>query len=206
MKLVKNKIINEVLEWVICFAIAYVIYLVINWLFGTISGVKQTSMHPTIQNGERVVVARRVIYNKEIKKEDIVTLVAPDGEAKEDSVCATYDIKTGFSKFVYDILEIGKTSYIKRVIAVAGDHIYIDDTGKVYINDNLLEEEYLPQDTLTPRLGTFYDVIVPEGYVFVMGDNREVSKDSREFGCVPLDKIEGVVHIRIWPLNKIGEI
>ena len=58
----------------------------------------------------------------------------------------------------------------------------------------------------TPRRGVFYDVQVPEGCIFVMGDNRTGSLDSREFGCIPLDKVEGRVSIRIWPLNKFGKV
>ena len=54
--------------------------------------------------------------------------------------------------------------------------------------------------------GMFTDIVVPEGYVFAMGDNRSVSADCRRFGCIPLEKIEGKVTIRFWPLNKFGTI
>ena len=67
----------------------------------------------------------------------------------------------------------------------------------------MLEEKYLPEGTITPITGDYYDLKIPEGYIFVMGDNRATSRDSREFGVVPLDKVEGIVHIRIWPLNKM---
>jgi signal peptidase I len=100
---------------------------------------------------------------------------------------------------------IGKISYIKRVIALEGEHLYISEKGEVYIDDKKLEETYLTEDT-TPRIGNVYDIVVPKGYVFVMGDNRDESKDSRTFGAIPLKKVEGKVGIRVWPLNKMGAI
>lgn len=206
-QMLKNKVLNEILEWVICFVIAYVIYVCINYFFGTIAGIKQTSMYPTAKEGERVIVGRRILYNKELERGDIVTLVAPDEELKkDDSIYAPYIERNGFEWFVYNVLEIGKKSYVKRVVAISGDSIKITEAGEVYLNGELLEEDYLVSDVTTPITGPYYDLVVPEGYVFVMGDNRAASKDSREFGVVPLDKIEGKVHIRIWPLKSWGEI
>ena len=66
-----------------------------------------------------------------------------------------------------------------------------------YLNDNVVTDGHG---------GVFTDLVVPEGYVFAMGDNRPGSGDCRRFGCIPLEKIEGVVTIRFWPLNKFGTI
>lgn len=203
----KNKVVKETLEWIVCFLIAYVIYVCINYFIGTIAGIKQTSMFPTAKEGERVVVGRRILYNHEIKRGQIVTISAPDDIAKDSAdVTATYIDRHGFNWFTYNVLEIGKKSYIKRVIAVGGDTLKITEEGTVILNGEVLEEKYLPEGTITPITGDCYDLKIPEGYIFVMGDNRATSRDSREFGVVPLDKVEGIVHIRIWPLNKIGEI
>ena len=73
------------------------------------------------------------------------------------------------------------------------------------MNDKELSEVYL-NGIKTPRRGDYYDVVIPKGYIFAMGDNREGSSDSREFGCIPLDKVEGRVSIRIWPLSEFGKI
>lgn len=203
----KNKVVKEIIEWVVCFLIAYVIYICINYFLGTIAGIRQTSMFPTAKEGERVIVGRRILYNHEVKRGQIVTISAPDNIAKDSSdVVATYIKRDGFDWFTYNVLEIGKKSYIKRVIAVGGDTLKITEDGRVVLNGELLEESYLPDGTTTPITGDYYDLKVPEGCVFVMGDNRAASRDSREFGVVPLDKVEGIVHIRVWPLNKIGEI
>lgn len=197
---------KELLEWVICFVIAYAIYLVLNYFIGTIAGVKQSSMYPTCKEGDRVVISRRVLFNKDINRKDIVIVEAPIDVESNDSIFAIYEDKKGLDYFTYKVMGLGKRSYIKRVIGLPGEHIFISEEGNVYINDEMLEENYLTQDLKTPRSGNYYDIQIPEGYVFVMGDNREGSKDSRELGLIPLEKIEGKVVTRIWPLNKLGKI
>ena len=145
---------------------------------------------------------------------DIITLEAPSDKLVDiddtDNVVARYDNEptNWFTKFTYYFLEIGKESYIKRVIALPGEHLEIKD-GKVYINGEELDEPYL-QDNVYTTAGDvnepFYDLVVPENCVFVMGDNRAGSTDSRAFGCIPLDKIEGTVWIRFWPFNLFGKV
>ena len=204
----KSKIMKEILDWLVCIVIAYILYLIINYFFGTVSGVKQSSMYPTAKQGDKVVISRRVIKKKTLKRGQIVTLEAPifgaGIEVKEN--IASYPDYKGINNFIYHVMGIGKKSYIKRIIALEGEHLFIAEDGKVYIDDNLLEEKYLDSSVNTIRSGEFYDLIVPEDCVFVMGDNREASADSRMFGAVPIDKIEGNVICRIWPLNKIGKI
>ena len=204
----KNKIVSEILDWVICIIIAYVLYLIINYFFGTISGVKQSSMYPTSKNGDKLIISRRVINPKKLERGQIVTLAAPIfevGMELKDNI-AFYPEYDGITKFAYNVMGIGKKSYVKRIVALEGEHIYISEDGKVYINDELLEEDYLVDDIKTIRSGDFYDLTVPEDCVFVMGDNREESADSRLFGAIPVEKIEGNVKCRIWPLNKIGKL
>lgn len=202
--MLKNNWIKEILEWVLCFVIAYVIYLVINYFIGTIAGVKQSSMYPTAKDGDRVVISRRVLFNKAINRTDVVILEAPIDVIDNQTNFAVFENKSGIGYFTYNIMGLGKRSYIKRVIGLPGEHLYISDTGEVYINDEIIDEPYLVEGLKTPRTGNYYDLEIPEGYYFVMGDNREGSKDSRELGLIPENKIEGKVVTRIWPLNKIG--
>ena len=93
-----------------------------------------------------------------------------------------------------------------------GEHVQIKN-GKVYINEKELDEPYLQDGIVTDVIGVeatggtpFDDFIVPENCVFAMGDNRNHSTDCRSFGCIPLEKIESTVAIRIWPLDKWGEV
>ncbi len=206
METKEKSVPREILSWVICIVSAFVIALLIKYFIFTPTLVRQGSMTPTILDGERVLINRLVrTFNMEIKRGDIVTLEKPSSEADETQI-AKYDTIRGLkNKFVYYVLELTKTSYIKRVIGLPGEHVYIAN-GEVYINDEKLDEPYLTEGLETPRRGVFYDVQVPEGCIFVMGDNRTGSLDSREFGCIPLDKVEGRVSIRIWPLNKFGKV
>ena len=87
-----------------------------------------------------------------------------------------------------------------------GEHVEIKD-GKVYINGEQLDEPYLQPGIVTDvRSNWLSDFVVPENCVFAMGDNRPDSTDCRAFGCIPLEKIESTVAIRIWPLNKWGPV
>lgn len=86
--------------------------------------------------------------------------------------------------------------YVKRIIAVAGDTIEIKN-GSVYVNDELLEEPYVHDKTLEGDRNVKYPLVVKEGQVFIMGDNREVSMDSRSFGVVGERQIKGKIRLRI---------
>lgn len=197
---------REAMEWILCLLAAFVIAVVIKYFIFTPTLVQQGSMTPTILNGERVLINRLVrTFKMPLFRGDIVTFERP--AATNSDGTAYYDDVSGFTDFVmHDLLEVTKVSYIKRVIGVAGDHVKITNTGDVYVNDQEQTESYLPDELKTPITGEFYDLIVPEGYIFVMGDNRNGSSDSREFGCIPLEKVEGRVTYRIWPLNKFGKI
>ena len=199
-------IIKEILEWVLCLVIAYVLYLIINYFVGTISGVKQVSMLPTTKENDRLIISRPTIFKRDLKYGDIVTFEAPledDLEVNENNI-ASYTEKTGIDSFFYNFMGIGKSSYVKRVIGLPGDHIVIGDDGSVYRNGEKLDEPYLNEQVTNKD--KYNDVVVPAGTVFMMGDNRLSSKDSRFFGCVPIEKVNGYVVIRVWPLNKIGKL
>lgn len=96
---------------------------------------------------------------------------------------------------------------VKRAVARAGDWVDIDDSGNVYVNNVLLNEPYIKEKALGDcNIELPYQV--PEGRIFVIGDNREVSIDSRNtaVGCVAEEQIVGKLIYRVWPLNRIGRI
>ncbi len=200
----EKSLVREIFDWIVCIVVAFTLAVIIKYFVFTPTLVKQSSMTPTILDGERVLINRMYrTLHLPIYRGDIVTFEEP---AATDDNCAVYnEPKTAVEFLVHNVLEIGKRSFIKRVIAVGGDHVKIVK-GKVYVNDELQEEVYL-HDVSTPQRGNnLDDVIVPEGYVYVMGDNRIGSHDSRDFGCIPIDKIEGRVKYRVWPLNALGKI
>lgn len=92
-----------------------------------------------------------------------------------------------------------QTPLIKRVIATGGDVVAIRN-GQVFLNGAPLEENYLAQ--WTP--GELPSMVVPEGYLFVLGDNRGASNDSRAFGMAPQDHIVGRAFVSYWPLSTVG--
>ena len=209
-----NDRIKNILEWIYCIIIAVVIAILIKYFVGTPTIVKQTSMWPTLEQNDRLILNRLPrTFGKMPERGDIITFEAPSNNATGllatdiENPVAKYDNEptAWWGKFIYEVLEIGKESYIKRVIALPGEHVEIKE-GKVYINGEEIDEPYLKDDVITEPTGLLNDFIVPENTVFAMGDNREGSKDCRAFGCIPLEKIESKVVIRFWPLNKFGKV
>lgn len=210
-----NEKVKDILEWGYCIIIALVLALLFRYFIATPTIVKQRSMYPTFKQNERLILNRVYRTNKTTpQRGEIITFEAPSlsyvepEEADLNNPTAKYEreSKGWFSDFIYNVLEINKISYIKRVIALPGEHLEIKD-GKVYINGEELEEGYLQENVTTESMeGAFFDIVVPEGTIFVMGDNRSGSSDSRMFGCIPYEKIEGKVCLRFWPLNRFGII
>ncbi len=206
---------KDALEWIYCIIIAVVLALLFRYYIGTPTIVQQISMYPTLEQDQRLWLNRWTRTTKKLpQRGQIITFEAPSkkmyssSEIDNNDPLAKYEDEPTslFGKFTRYVLEIGKDSYIKRVIALPGEHVQIKE-GKVYINDKELEESYLQPGVVTDIMGEgFSDFIVPENSVFAMGDNRTHSTDCRAFGCIPLNKIESTVAIRIWPLSKWGKV
>lgn len=217
--MVINDKVKDILEWILCIVVAFVLALLIKYYIGTPTIVKQVSMVPTLQENQRLILNRWVRTTKQMpERGDIITFEAPSNvreNVEKEDIDFTYPVAkyeneptSWWGKFTYYVLELGKESYIKRVIGLPGEHVEIKN-GKVYINGTELQEDYLPEGTVTEAVEEndyYLDVVVPEGCIFAMGDNRSHSTDCRKFGCIPLEKIESKVWIRFWPLNLWGEV
>ncbi|MCI8273834.1 MAG: signal peptidase I [Clostridia bacterium] len=212
--------IKEIIEWIICIVIAVILALSVRYYIGTPTIVQQTSMHPTLKDGERLWLNRWARTIKKMpERGDIITFEAPsmvqvpEEEVDLKNPVAKYDkkIEGPIAKFKYYVLESGKKSYIKRVIGLPGDYVEIKD-GAVYINGEKLEEKYLQDGVVTDMLNGnreeshYTNFTVPENHVYALGDNRTGSVDCRAFGCIPLEKIEGKVAFRFWPLSQFGGV
>ena len=210
-----NPKIKEILEWVYCIIIAIVLALLFRYFIGTPTIVQQVSMYPTLEQDQRLWLNRWSRTTKTLpERGEIITFEAPtkkfytSSEIDTDNPIAQYENEPTniFGKFVKYVLEIGKESYIKRVIALPGEHVEIKE-GKVFINGEELEENYLQDGVVTDiSKGVLSDFTVPENYIFAIGDNRSQSTDCRAFGCIPLEKVESTVAFRFWPLNKFGHV
>lgn len=141
--------------------------------------VKQTSMLPTLQENNYLFLNRQAYRFGEPERGDIVVFPTDDGYGNEEL-------------------------YIKRVIGLPGETVDVTG-GKVYINGEVQDDSYT-NDKTTP--GEIKDFRVPEGELFVMGDNRVVSIDSRdpEVGTVAIEEITGVAFFRLFPFNEIGRV
>jgi len=212
--------IKEILEWIVCIIIAVVLALIVRYYIGTPTIVQQTSMYPTLDEDERLWLNRWGRTTKKMpERGDIITFEAPSTTMVEEedvdlsNPIAKYEKEPQgiMKKFSYYVLEDKKISYIKRVIGLPGEYVEIKD-GAVYINGEKLEEDYLPSGMVTDMTDTlnresyYTNFKVPENCVFALGDNRTGSKDCRSFGCIPLEKIEGKVLFRFWPLSKFGGV
>lgn len=212
----KKSIKHEIIEWGVCLLIAVVLYLLINYFIGTLSGIKQTSMTPTYIEGEKILIKRRIFFKSDLNYGDVITFIEPNESnvnyttnpqnitgdlIEKEAALAKYEKKDPVSSFMFYFVGIGKRSYIKRVIGLPGDHIEILEDGLVRRNNVILDEPYL-KDGITSQNGMYINVIVPENSVFVMGDNRLGSLDSRALGCIPMDKLDGNVIAKVWPFSK----
>ncbi len=211
--------IREILEWLVCIIIAVVLALLVRYFVGTPTIVQQTSMTPTLKENERLWLNRWVRTIKKMpERGDIITFEAPSTSRvlqqniDYNNPVAKYENEPQglLKRFSYYVLESSKRSYIKRVIALPGEYVEIKDEA-VYINGEKLEEPYLQDGVVTDMKSGkedtyFTNFTVPENTVFALGDNRTGSTDSRSFGCIPLEKIEGKVLFRFWPLSKFGGV
>lgn len=213
-----KSVLRETIEWLICIIIAVALALIVRYYIGTPTVVQQTSMSHTLEPNERLWLNRWGRTTKKLpKRGDIITFEAPSARRAEEIdyenpvAIYNYEPQGLLEKFSYYVLESGKRSYIKRVIGLPGEYIEIKN-GSVYIDGEKLEEEYLQPGVVTDMVqgnrdeSFFTNFTVPENCVFALGDNRTGSTDCRAFGCIPLEKIEGTVSFRFWPLSKFGGV
>ena len=199
---------KEVFEWVYTILIALVIaFLIKGFLFDVVK-VDGSSMYPTLVNNDRIIITK---LGYKPQKQDIIILDSNYKNREEyyDSKEELGEELNAVEKFIdYQFnlpSNLKKIYYVKRVIALPGETIDLVD-GKVWIDGEPLKEDYY--DGITPIIDPTveFPITVEEGHIFVMGDNRPHSSDSRSstLGQVPVEAVLGKAQIRIWPLNTIS--
>ena len=185
----KKSVGREILSWVLTFVIAFLVAILINAYVFRISTVSGNSMLQSYSDGQTVFISRLPYIFSEPKYGDVVVF-------DHDQVHRNFFVEIKES-IQYNIITIKLTKknldhkyWIKRVIGVAGDTIEIKEDG-VYRNGEKLQEDYVnPNETPRYTLGKW---VVGEGEIFVMGDNRNHSSDSRVIGTIKINSILGKV-------------
>jgi signal peptidase I len=176
---VKNVFKSEIFEYAKIILIALVIALLVRTYVAEARVIPSESMLPTLKIGDRLIVDK-LFYEingiKDIRRGDIVVFDPPPAANSKKDI-----------------------PFIKRVIGLPGEAISVKK-GTVYIDGEPLDESYLSEKTA----GDFKPFMIPDGTIFVMGDNRNNSHDSRFWGPLPLQNIIGVAEFRYYPLNEIG--
>lgn len=138
--------------------------------------VEGTSMMPGLTDQERIFINKFIYHWEPIERGDVVVFRYPQDPTK---------------------------SYIKRVIGVAGDRVRIDE-GRVYVNGQQLYEPYVRPTNRDDR--SFPETTVPADSFFVLGDHRNMSQDSRDFGSIPQESVYGKAVFVYWPFDKLGKL
>jgi signal peptidase I len=171
--------VRSVVEWVVVVGGALIIALVIKTFLLQAFYIPSSSMETTLNIGDRVLVNKLSYRFHDVHRGDIIVFERPPGEADSE---------------ISDL--------IKRVIGLPGD-VVEGQNGQVLINGEPLDEPYLDEGVTT---GDFDPIEVPEDHLFMMGDNRGDSRDSRFFGPIAEDTIVGRAFFRVWPLGDISTL
>src|ERR1700761_4552345 len=150
-------------------------FLIITFLYQPVR-VEGISMLPRLENEDRLFVNKFIYHFSGIERGDVIVFRYPRDQ---------------------------QTSYIKRVVAIPGDHVRID-RGQVYVNDRALAEPYVPEEYRDTR--SIGEMTVTDGTYFVLGDHRSIASDSRDFGLVKRDLIYGKAAFIYWPRQDVGVV
>lgn len=169
--------VRNMVEWISIIVGALVVALLVKTFLIQAFFIPSLSMYPTLDKGDRVLVNKVSYRVHDIHRGDVIVFERPPGQPQSE---------------IKDL--------IKRVVGLPGETIESRD-GIVYIGGQRLEESYLEDGVTTTNLRRR---VIPAGHVFVMGDNRDDSADSRVFGPIDEDLVVGRAFIRVWPLPSIS--
>lgn len=200
----KGGCIKEIFEWFGTIVMAIALGLFITANIGSITQIKEQSMEPSFIENDKVIIYKLGYMFNGPKKGDVIIL-NKNATQKGIIVNMINEFKDVVENITYRFTGIiEKKNLIKRVVGVEGDLIDIKN-GKVYIN-NMVESGYDFQGNTLEHSDFSYPIEIPKGKVFVLGDNRENSLDSRALGLIDLSQVKGKAKFRIWPFDRIGMI
>lgn len=204
---------KEIAEWIYTIAIALAVTFLIKGFVFDVVRVDGPSMNPTLVHNDKLIVTK---LGYKPNNGDIIILDSTYKDRME--YMETIERTTGKEMNMIDKIafRINMPSdlksrykeryYVKRVIALPGQTVDFDDDGNVLVDGKILEEEYYSGVTRATDPSIEYPLTVEDNMVFVLGDNRSVSKDSRysDVGQIPYEAIMGKAQFRIWPFSSFG--
>lgn len=196
----RSRLPGSVVELAVLAGVAVVVAVVIKTFMAQAFYIPSQSMVPQLKVNDRVVVSKLAYRFHLPRRGDIIVFDAPPSEQAPrlgDHNAVAQAIRSVGEAI--GVLQV-KTEFIKRVIALPGETVEGRD-GHVYVNGEFLYEPYLPRGILTSSFGP---VKVPAGQLWVMGDNRDDSRDSRFFGPIPRSKVVGRTVWRVWPPGRLS--
>lgn len=196
-----RSVVKELLETAIFILLVFLI------VRGVIQNFKieGQSMEPNLHTGQYILVNKIVYFHFDLN----APFQLLPGNSASSQVVYPFHLPRRGEVVVFEYPRDVSKDYIKRVIALPGETVVVKE-GQVFVNDHLVDEPYLKGVQTNCRGGDpcsdSQPVVVPEGTVFVMGDNRSNSSDSREWGPLPLDRIIGKAWVSYWPRDYWGAI
>lgn len=198
----KKKWVREAGSWLLCIAGPLLSVMVLTSTVFAITTVNQESMQPGLVQGDVLYCSRAVGVGRPPAYGDVVLFYA-DGRLRSGFLSDLGERFADLSDTFRSLTDRRNIRYVKRVIGLPGDEIDIVD-GRVVRNGEVLDEPFVRGDTL--RKGMTVPVVVPDGALFLLGDNREFSRDSREIGMIDIRSVEGIARVQLWPPADLGRI
>jgi signal peptidase I len=192
--------LRELLEFVLILGLAFaLVFFVVRPYVVEAFSIPSASMVPTLEIGDRVLVNKFIYRFEDPEPGDIVVFKSVEG---------TGPVKEGPFDGVLTALGLmepqgEREDLIKRIVATGGDTVEVRD-GTLFVNGKRQDASFVNKEL--PDASSFGPFTVPKGEFFMMGDNRANSRDSRFFGPVPRENIEGEAFLRFWPPNRIGAL
>jgi signal peptidase I len=192
--------IREMLETAVYILLVFVIVrsLVQNFK------IEGSSMEPSLHSGQYILVNKLVYFHFDL---NAPLRLLPGYDDVSPNVVYPFNMPERGDVVVFEYPRDPQKDFIKRVIGVPGDTVLIED-GKVYVNDTMLDESYLEDEAYTACTATAAcssgPVVVPADAIFVLGDNRTNSSDSREWNMLSLDRVIGEAWLLYYPLDDWG--
>ena len=192
---------GSVIEFFLIIAVALALALGIQAFFVKPFRIPSASMEPTLDIGQRVLVSRVNYHFGDPSRGDVVVFKPPAGA--DNNSCGKEAEPNNGRACSRPTRGKSDQNFIKRIVAVEGDRLKVLG-GRVYINGKRQDEPFIEPDTTCPICNLPREITIPPDHLFMMGDNRGESADSREWGPVPEDNLVGQAFFTYWPPKRVG--